>query len=149
MSNVKRASSAGYRLPERSSGSRTTSGQAPADRTQWTTGEGAGQNPDKSDLVKQDRVWRDLVLRERRGVLDWEKNWSFLRNYDQMGQLRPEEPLPTYMSFYSDHIPNTTNQIFGSRTSTPLGSELVRLDRILLWQNNHHKRKLDPEMLPG
>ncbi|XP_023126397.1 uncharacterized protein C2orf50 homolog [Amphiprion ocellaris] len=141
----RRVSSAGYRLPERSTGTRTTTGGAPAERT---TGQGSGQNPDRSDGFKRDEVWKEMVWKERRGVLEWEKNWGFLRNYDQMGQLKPEEPLPTYVSLFSDRFPNTSNQIFGSRMSTPLGRELVRLDRLLLFQTNHHKRKQDPEMLP-
>ncbi|AWP16835.1 Hypothetical protein SMAX5B_003430 [Scophthalmus maximus] len=77
-----------------------------------------------------------------------EKNWNFLRNYDQMGQLKSEEPLPSYVSLFSERVPNTTNHVFGSRLSTPLGSELVRLDRLLLWSGSHHKRKQDPEVLP-
>lgn len=93
-------------------------------------------------------MWRESVWRERTGVREWEKNWGFLRNYDQMGQQRPEEPLPSYVSFFSDGIPNTTNRMFGSRVSTPLGRELVRMDRLALWSGSHHKCKLDPEMLP-
>uniref|UniRef100_A0A3B4YT57 Uncharacterized protein n=1 Tax=Stegastes partitus TaxID=144197 RepID=A0A3B4YT57_9TELE len=130
LNNARRASSAGYRLPERSNGTRTTTSQAPAERTRWAAGDGAALNPDKRDPVKQDEVWKEVVWRERRGVLE------------------SEEPLPTYVSLFSDRIPNTTNQTFGSRMSTPLGSELVRLDRLLLWQKNHHMRKQDPEMLP-
>lgn len=64
------------------------------------------------------------------------------------GQLKSEEPLPSYVSLFSDRVPNTTNQLCGSRLSTPLGSELVRLDRLLLWPGNHHRRKQDPDMLP-
>ncbi|KAF0044669.1 hypothetical protein F2P81_003827 [Scophthalmus maximus] len=64
------------------------------------------------------------------------------------GQLKSEEPLPSYVSLFSERVPNTTNHVFGSRLSTPLGSELVRLDRLLLWSGSHHKRKQDPEVLP-
>ncbi|XP_008300000.1 LOW QUALITY PROTEIN: ciliary microtubule inner protein 5 [Stegastes partitus] len=134
LNNARRASSAGYRLPERSNGTRTTTSQAPAERTRWAAGDGAALNPDKRDPVKQRGVEGGGLAREERrpGV----------------GQPRSEEPLPTYVSLFSDRIPNTTNQTFGSRMSTPLGSELVRLDRLLLWQKNHHMRKQDPEMLP-
>ncbi|XP_070699129.1 uncharacterized protein C2orf50 homolog [Pempheris klunzingeri] len=150
VNRVRRVSSAGYRLPDRSHGTRPASTPPPADRTRFAKGDAASAelSPDRSDPVKQDRVWKELVWSERRGVREWEKNWDFLRNYDQMGQLKPEEPLPSYVSLFSDHVPNTTNQMFGSRLSSPLGSELVRLDRLSLWSGSHHKRKLDPEMLP-
>ncbi|XP_054470502.1 uncharacterized protein C2orf50 homolog [Anoplopoma fimbria] len=152
MNNVPRVSSAGYRLPERANGTGPrTSAVPPADRTRHVRGDGAvpvRSDPETGDPVKQDRVWKEAVWSERRGARDWEKNWNFLRNYDQMGQLKTEEPLPSYVSLFSDRVPNTTNQMFGSRLSTPLGSDLVRLDRMSLWSGIHHKCKQDPEMLP-
>ncbi|XP_022606720.1 uncharacterized protein C2orf50 homolog isoform X1 [Seriola dumerili] len=150
LSNVRRVSSAGYRLPERSNGTRPIATQPPADRTRYAKGDAVSlqQNPDKSDSVKQDRVWKELVWTERKGIQEWEKKWNFLKNYDQMGQPKSEEPLPSYVSLFSDRVPNTTNQMLGSRLSTPLGSELVKLDRLLLLSGSHHRRKQDPEMLP-
>ncbi|XP_035530262.1 uncharacterized protein C2orf50 homolog [Morone saxatilis] len=150
LNSVRRVSSAGYRLPARNNGPRPVSSQPAANRTRQAKGDAASAdlNPDKSDPVKQDQVWKEAVWSERRGVREWEKKWDFLRNYDQMGQPKSEEPLPTYVSLFSDHVPNTTNQMLGSRLSTPLGSELVRLDRLVLWPGNHHKRKQDPEMQP-
>ncbi|XP_026162391.1 ciliary microtubule inner protein 5 [Mastacembelus armatus] len=150
LNKIRRVSSAGYRLPERSNGTRPTMSRPPADSTRYAKGDAVclEQNPDKPDPVKQDQVWKDLVWSERRGVQEWEKNWSFLMNYDHMGQPKSEEPLPSYVSLFSDSIPNTTNQMFGSRLSTPLGTELVRLDRLLLWSGNQKKRKQDPEILP-
>ncbi|KAM7404023.1 hypothetical protein PAMA_004440 [Pampus argenteus] len=151
LNNVRRVSSAGYRLPERSSGTRPITTQPPADKSRCAKGDAASgaQNPDRSDTVKQDRVWKELVWSESRAVREWEKNWDFLRNYDQLGQPKTKEPLPTYVSLFSDRVPNTTNQMFGSRLSTPLGSELVRLDRLLLRSESHHKHKQDPEILSG
>ncbi|XP_059209738.1 uncharacterized protein C2orf50 homolog [Centropristis striata] len=152
LNTVRRVSSAGYRLPERANGTRpkTTQPPPPADRAHHARGDAvsAELNMDRSDPVKQDQVWKEMVCSERRGVKEWEKNWNFLRNYDQLGQLKSEEPLPSYVPLFSDRVPNTTNQMFGSRLSTPLGKELVRLDRLLLWSGGNHKRKLDPEMMP-
>ncbi|XP_034530173.1 uncharacterized protein C2orf50 homolog isoform X2 [Notolabrus celidotus] len=146
----RRVSSAGYRLPERNKSTRPKSSQPAADRSRHVRGdkESTRETLEKSDTVKQDQVWKEVVWGERRGVKEWEKNWGFLRNYDQMGQLKPEKTLPSYVPLFSDCVPNTTNQMCGSRLSTPLGSELVRLDRLLLWSAGKHKRKLDPEMLP-
>ncbi|KAL3048884.1 hypothetical protein OYC64_008379 [Pagothenia borchgrevinki] len=149
MNNVRRVSSAGYRLPERA---RPKTTEPPADRDRGGLGTGAAgpgeRNPERRDPVKQDQVWKELVWGERRGVREWEKNWNFLMDYDQMGRLKPEEPLPSNVPLFSDRVPNTTNQMFGSRLSTPLGSNLVQLDRLLLWSGSNHRRKLDPEMLP-
>ncbi|KAM8737579.1 ciliary microtubule inner protein 5 [Acanthopagrus schlegelii] len=151
LSGVRRASSAGYRLPERNNGTRPMTTQPPAaERTRRAQGEAPSQElqQDKIDPVKKDHLWKELVWTEKRGVREWEKNWGFLQHYDQMGQLKPQEPLPSYVTLFSDRTPNTTNQMLGSRLSTPLGSELVKLDRLGLLSGSHHKRKLDPEMLP-
>ncbi|XP_061751721.1 uncharacterized protein C2orf50 homolog [Nerophis ophidion] len=147
--NLRRASSAGYRLPEPASKSVTIKQQAPAAKSVHNTRDRTSSKRDaeKKDAVKQDQAWKEMVFSERRSVLEWEKNWSFLRNYDQMGERKPEEPLPNNVSLFSDCVPNTTNQIFGSRLSTPLGRDLVRLDRLFLWSGSHHKCKQDPEML--
>ncbi|XP_047467329.1 uncharacterized protein C2orf50 homolog [Mugil cephalus] len=148
LNSVRRVSSAGYRLQERSNGARPTITPPPAPRPRYARGDTAPavQHSDGDDAVKQDQVWKQVVWSERRGVLEWEKNWSFLRNYDQLGRLRSEEPLPSYVPLFSDRVPNTTNQMFGNRLSTELGAKVVRLDNLLLW-SGHHKRKMDPEML--
>uniref|UniRef100_A0A665V8E0 Si:dkey-18j18.3 n=1 Tax=Echeneis naucrates TaxID=173247 RepID=A0A665V8E0_ECHNA len=149
LNDVRRVSSAGYRLPDRSGGTRPVTTRPPADRTRSPKGAAVTSepDPDQADPVKQDRVWRQMVWTERRGIREWEKNWSFLKDYGQMVGNQ-EEPLPSYVPLFSDRIPNTTNQMFGSRLSTPLGSELVKLDRLLLWSGSHQRSKHDPEMLP-
>ncbi|XP_071378757.1 uncharacterized protein C2orf50 homolog [Centroberyx affinis] len=152
LNKVRRVSSAGYRLPERPDATRpvTLTQSSPPDRTRSAKGDAASaRQTDSSDPVKQDQVWREFVRTEMRGVREWEKNWSFLKNYDQMGQLKPEEPSPGHVSLFSDHLPSTTNHTFGSRVSTPLGRELMRMDKLLLWSGRHHKCKPDPEMLPS
>ncbi|XP_074548282.1 ciliary microtubule inner protein 5 isoform X2 [Halichoeres trimaculatus] len=146
----RRVSSAGYRLPERNKSTRPKSSQPTVDRSRHGKVEtvSTGETPEKSDTVKQDRAWTELVRGERRGVREWEKNWGFLMNYDQLGQPKPEKPPPSYVPLFSGRVPNTTNQMFGSRLSTPLGSELVKLDRLLIWSVGIRKRKLDPQFLP-
>lgn len=74
LKGVRRVSSAGYRLPERKSGTRPVSAQPPAaERARRVKSEPASaeSNPDKSDTVKQDQVWKDLVWNERRAVEEW------------------------------------------------------------------------------
>lgn len=70
LNNVRRVSSAGYRLPERSNGTRPITTQPPADKSRYAKGDTV-QNPDRTDTVKQDQVWKELVLGERRGVREW------------------------------------------------------------------------------
>ncbi|CAN9502591.1 unnamed protein product [Ophioblennius macclurei] len=141
-----RKSSAASRLPERSNMSKPRTRSA-VDRTRHDAGDTAHgvQSADRSDPVKQERTWREMVYRERRGVMEWERNWGFLRSCDQMGQPKSKKPLPTHLSPFSE---NTANQVYGSRLSTPLAAELVRLDRLLVGQGNHRRCGQDPELLP-
>nr|XP_005995988.1 PREDICTED: uncharacterized protein C2orf50 homolog isoform X2 [Latimeria chalumnae] len=99
------------------------------------------------DAVKQDQVWREFVHAEWRGVKQWQKNWSFLKNYDALGRPKVQEPLPVYVPVFSDKIPNTMNQTFGSRMNTEIGQTLMKLDHILI--SGNQKRKLESELLPS
>ncbi|KAL2099187.1 hypothetical protein ACEWY4_005667 [Coilia grayii] len=153
-SNVRRATSAGYRLAERPSVALTSQSSVsiyrhPPDRTRNTGGvEASAQDSDTGDPVKQDQVWREFVRAERMGVKEWEKNWGFLKNFDQLGRPRTQSSLPGYVPVYSDCLPNTTNQMFGSRLRTELGKELIRMDKLLLLTGSHGKTKQSPEMQP-
>ncbi|KAL0969650.1 hypothetical protein UPYG_G00230280 [Umbra pygmaea] len=147
--NKIRATSAGYRLPNRTTGalisqSSISAYKHPPERTQNIRGE--TQNSDSHNSVKQDQVWRDFVRAERNGMKDWQKNWSFVMNYDQLGNLKAESPLPNNVPEVSDHLPNTSNQICGSRMYTPLGRELMRRDKLLT--GRYRKCKQSPDMQP-
>lgn len=74
LSGVRRASSAGYRLPERNNGTRPITTQPPAaERTRRAQGEAPSQElqQDKIDPVKKDHLWKELVWTEKRGVREW------------------------------------------------------------------------------
>lgn len=77
LSGVRRASSAGYRLPERNNGTRPITTQPPAERTRRAQGEAPSLElqQDKSDPVKKDHLWKELVWTEKRGVREW---WAWL-----------------------------------------------------------------------
>lgn len=64
------------------------------------------------------------------------------------GHPRTETPLPSSVSLYSDRVPNTSNQMFGSGLYTDLGKEMIRLDNLLILTANHRKAKRNPEMQP-
>ncbi|CAL8271568.1 unnamed protein product [Merluccius merluccius] len=153
----RRVSSAGYRLPDRPRGSAAAAGRhlgavrRPPEERRRGAEDGLSpqqQQPSKRDPTKQDQIWREYVQTESRGVREWEKNWSFLKDYDQLGRPRVEEPLPSYVSLFSDQVPNTANQTLGSRVSTPLGRELMRMDRLVLWTGSR-RSKPDPEIIPS
>uniref|UniRef100_A0A3Q2VSG8 Uncharacterized protein n=2 Tax=Haplochromini TaxID=319058 RepID=A0A3Q2VSG8_HAPBU len=74
---------------------------------------------------KQDQLWKERVRKERKSG-----------------------PFPNNLSVFSDCIPNTTNQVYGSRLNTPLGDELLRQERLTLWPAGQRKQKPDPELLP-
>ncbi|TRY86814.1 hypothetical protein DNTS_020533 [Danionella cerebrum] len=150
--NMRRATSAGYRLPDRPNGPLASKSSVSVFRNSVSRTQNTGETPvngnDIRDVVKQDQVWRELVRAERTGVKEWEKNWSFMMNFDQLGHPRNETPLPSSVSFYSDRLPNTTNQTFGSRLYTDMGKELIQLDNLLMLTANHRKAKRNPEMQP-
>lgn len=64
------------------------------------------------------------------------------------GRPRIQSALPNYVPVFSDCLPNTTNQMFGSRLCTELGKELIRMDKLLLLTGSHGKTKQGPEMQP-
>ncbi|XP_059421477.1 uncharacterized protein C2orf50-like [Carassius carassius] len=149
---MRRATSAGYRLPDRPKGPLASQSSVSvfrhlAGRTR-NSGQIPAQDDDTRDPVKQDQVWREFVRTERIGVKEWEKNWSFLINFYQLGHLCTETPLSSSVSLYSDRVPNTRNQMFGSSLYTELGKELIYLDNLLILTENHRKTKRNPEMLP-
>uniref|UniRef100_A0A4W4HBL5 Uncharacterized protein n=1 Tax=Electrophorus electricus TaxID=8005 RepID=A0A4W4HBL5_ELEEL len=146
--NVRRATSAGYRLPDRPnisliSQSSVSMLRHSQGRTR-NTDESPARGSDTRDPVKRDQVWKEFVRMERAGVKEWEKNWSFLKTLTSW----TETPLPGYVPLYSDVLPNTTNQMVGSRVCTELGKDLVRMDRLLLLTASHRKTKQSAEMQP-
>ncbi|XP_042300754.1 uncharacterized protein C2orf50 homolog isoform X2 [Sceloporus undulatus] len=133
----------GLQVQERSSQSgrtflaTTQSSLKPSSKTQ-------GEEKDALDQDQQDKVWREFVEAERRATKYWYQNWSFLKDYDPMGKKKEREPLPEYMSLFSDKIPNTTSHMIGSRMNTDLGKTLVKMDFFLNY--GRRKKKLGQEL---
>uniref|UniRef100_A0A3B3R206 Ciliary microtubule inner protein 5 n=1 Tax=Paramormyrops kingsleyae TaxID=1676925 RepID=A0A3B3R206_9TELE len=100
--SARRAASAGYRFPDPAAAAAAaltshSSGppfRQPAAKVRLgRTGEAPTRDPDFRDPVKQDQVWREFVRAERDGAKEWQKNWSFLRNYDQLVRYCYSSPL--------------------------------------------------------
>ncbi|KAM6207715.1 ciliary microtubule inner protein 5 [Sarcoramphus papa] len=98
----------------------------------------------QQDQVQQDKIWRESVEAEQRGRKIWYQNWSFLKDYDQMGKKKEQKPLPNYMPVFSSKVPNSTNQTIGSRMNTELGRALVNMD--YFFSSGARKRKLEGEL---
>ncbi|XP_073868454.1 ciliary microtubule inner protein 5 isoform X3 [Macaca fascicularis] len=74
------------------------------------------------------------------------QNWSFLKDYDSMGNKKEPEKLPDHVPLFSDTVPSSTNQVVGSRLDTPLGQTLIRMD--FFFTEGARKKKLEDEMQP-
>uniref|UniRef100_A0A8C3GLP3 Chromosome 2 open reading frame 50 n=1 Tax=Cairina moschata TaxID=8855 RepID=A0A8C3GLP3_CAIMO len=101
----------------------------------------------QQDQVQQDKIWREFVEAEQRGKKIWYQNWSFLKDYDQMGNKKEQKPLPDYISVFSNKVPNSTNQNIGSRMNTELGKMLVNMD--YFFSSGARKRKLEDDLQPS
>ncbi|CAJ0933497.1 unnamed protein product [Ranitomeya imitator] len=81
-----------------------------------------------------------------KGSLGRHENWSFLKEYDSLGNKKEVETLPDNVPIFSDQVPNTTNQNIGSRINTDLGKTLVYMDFLLT--SGNQKKKLGSELQP-
>ncbi|XP_016802664.2 uncharacterized protein C2orf50 homolog [Pan troglodytes] len=153
---LQRTTSAGYRLPPTRPpasvspaarggpmASRGLAGgcQAPQALKAQRVAQGAA-----CDGVQQDQLWRELLEAERRGQQRWIQNWSFLKDYDPMGNKKEPEKLPDHVPLFSDTVPSSTKQAVGSRLDTPLGQTLIRMD--FFFTEGAQKKKLEDEMQP-
>ncbi|XP_043460462.1 uncharacterized protein C2orf50 homolog [Prionailurus bengalensis] len=142
-----RTTSAGYRLPPtRPSALHTPTAQSsPAVGRGLAGGRRAPQAPG-TDGVQQDQLWRELLEAERRGQRRWAQNWSFLKDYDPLGEKKAPVTLPENVPFSSDAVPRSTNQVVGSRVDTPLGQTLIGMD--FFFVEGVRKKKLEAELQP-
>ncbi|XP_006197338.1 ciliary microtubule inner protein 5 [Vicugna pacos] len=145
---LQRTTSAGYRLPSTkppalvssTARSRPVAGRALAGGHQACRALGA-------EGVQQDQLWRELLEAERRSQRRWAQNWSFLKDYDPMGNKKEPVQLPEYVPLFSDTVPNSMSQVVGSRVDTPLGKALVGMD--FFFVEGVRKKKLEEELQPA
>lgn len=147
---LRRATSAGYRMPDKPKTKLTSTSSVTLSHA-GTKHSPVLSNKDKEqqtwgDAARQDHVWREFVEAERRGEKKWHENWSFLKEYDALGNKKEVEKLPEQVAVFSDQVPNTTNQSIGSRMNTDLGKSLIHMDFILT--SGNQKKKLGTELLP-
>ncbi|XP_019505546.1 PREDICTED: uncharacterized protein C2orf50 homolog [Hipposideros armiger] len=140
---LQKTTSAGYRLPS----TRPPALVSSTARGSPVVGRGLGSGLAlRADGVQQDQLWRELLEAERRSQQRWAQNWSFLKDYDPMGNKKESKKLPEHMPLFSDTVPNSTNRVVGSRVDTPLGKTLISLD--FFFVEGARKKKLDVELQP-
>ncbi|KAF6102414.1 hypothetical protein HJG60_001812 [Phyllostomus discolor] len=99
-----------------------------------------------ADGVQRDQLWRELLEAEQRSQQRWAQNWSFLSDYDPLGNKKEPVKLPEHAPLFSDTVPHSTNRTVGSRLDTPLGRTLIGLD--FLFVEGVRKKKLEDELQP-
>lgn len=62
------------------------------------------------------------------------------------GNKKEPVKLPEYVPLFSDTVPNSTNQVVGSRVGTPLGQTLISMD--FFFVDGVRKKKLEAELQP-
>ncbi|KAM9315889.1 ciliary microtubule inner protein 5 [Gastrophryne carolinensis] len=144
---MRRATSAGYRMPDKPAAKLASHSSVSLNKSH----PGTQTNSDKEkkswgDAVQKDHVWREFVEAERRGLKQWHENWSFLKEYDSLGNKKEVEELPEQLPMFSEDVPNTTNQNIGNRINTDLGKRLIRMDFSLT--SGNQKKKLGADFLP-
>ncbi|KAK2493507.1 hypothetical protein MC885_021538 [Smutsia gigantea] len=96
--------------------------------------------------AQQDQLWGELLEAERRSQRRWAENWRFLKEYDPMGRRKEPVQLPECVSLFSDTVPNSMNQLVGSRLDTALGKTLIGMD--FFFMEGVRKKKLEAELQP-
>lgn len=62
------------------------------------------------------------------------------------GNKKEPVQLPEHVPLFSDKVPNSENQVVGSRVHTGLGQTLIHMD--LHFMEGVRKKKLDEELQP-
>ncbi|XP_074080850.1 ciliary microtubule inner protein 5 [Macrotis lagotis] len=115
-------------------------------RTQGAQDREAEQAALQANQVHQDNLWRELLEAELRSNKRWIENWSFLKDYNPMGNKKEHPKLPEYISLFSDIVPNTANQVIGSRVNTELGKKIAGMD--FFFAKNNRKKKFKDDFQP-
>ncbi|KAG8524774.1 putative protein C2orf50 [Galemys pyrenaicus] len=147
---LQRTTSAGYRLPSPKPPAFVSRGGPAAVRGlaggHATRGLEAERAALAIDSVQQDQLWRELQEAERRSQQRWAENWSFLKDYDPMGNKKEPVVLPDYVPLFSDTVPNSESQVVGSRVDTPLGQALASMD--FFFMEGARKKRLEEGLRP-
>uniref|UniRef100_A0A3P9NCY0 Uncharacterized protein n=1 Tax=Poecilia reticulata TaxID=8081 RepID=A0A3P9NCY0_POERE len=93
--------------------------------------------------------WKDLCVKERRiGCPKSGLPYTLCHSSPSVitcGCLQDapmdETSLPKNLSVYSEFVPNTSNQVYGSRQIMPHGKEMIRQDGLPLFHGSYRGKK--------
>ncbi|XP_054422562.1 uncharacterized protein C2orf50 homolog [Pteronotus mesoamericanus] len=150
ISGLQKTMSTGCRLPAprpaASAAPTARGGPAAGRRPAGSRATRAGQEALAANGVQRDQLWVELLEAEKRSQRRWAENWSFLSDYDPMGNKKEPGKLPEHVPLFSDMVPHSTNRVVGSRLDTPLGKTLTGLD--FRFVEGVRKQQLDDELQP-
>lgn len=99
----------------------------------------------KLDAVTQDKVWKQAVDNEKKGVKSWEENWGFMTEFDAMGRPKTPNEVPEHVTTYSDNVPNTNAGNYGGRLNTEVGQTMQSLE--FKFNSQNRKKKLGNDLI--
>lgn len=91
------------------------------------------------NIVAQERIWKEHVLKEKNAAKSWNENWSFMTEFDPKGNAKPQKQLPEKVSPYDTSVPMTTNQAIGHRKDSTNNMNVRKLELMM----SQHRRRSD------
>ncbi|XP_043999679.1 uncharacterized protein C2orf50 homolog [Gambusia affinis] len=93
--------------------------------------------------------WKDLCVKERRIALEWDETWGAVLDCGTQDAPMDEKSLPKNLSVYSEFVPNTSNQVYGSRQIMPHGKQMIKQDGLPLFHGSYRGKKKTVEKEPS
>jgi len=144
---MERTTSAGYRLPI----GQTTAPHRHVSRPDVGTQAGGGvrrlggKEPKFVDEVTFNKIWRENVKNEWKGVYEWKRQYGFMKDFDPRGRPKTPVELPEKESPFAENVPDTGGHEYGSRLNSEQGLKMQDLE--FRFMSDRRKCKLDTEFV--
>lgn len=99
----------------------------------------------KTDAVGQCEIWKQALNKEVWSVKEWEKNWGFMTQFDAKGNVKEAKELPANLTVFSETVPNTNAENYGSQLDTEIGQRLKDLE--FRFYADQRRRKMGSDMV--
>ncbi|XP_076819427.1 ciliary microtubule inner protein 5-like isoform X2 [Clavelina lepadiformis] len=100
---------------------------------------------EKCDEVSFNKIWREQIQSEWKGVHEWNKNWGFTTNYDPRGCPKAPKELPERESVFSDKIASTQGHVYGSRVYSDIGKQMTNME--FMFHSSNRKCRMGNEFM--